>query len=122
MSASGEASLRARIAAHERWASTDDRQAATAPARAGLDARFAAEVDPDGKLDPAVRAERVRSKRKAHFARLAKLSADSRRKAAGARQAGADARELRCAAAELRQAADELESGTGPPGADDRDA
>ena len=40
------ASLRARIAANERWASTDDRHAAAAPARAGFDARFAAEVDP----------------------------------------------------------------------------
>ena len=109
MPASGEASLHARIAAHEKWAKTGDRQAATAPARAGLDARFAAEVDPDGTLDPEVRAELVRSKRQAHFARLALLSAQSRRKAAGARRAAADARELRRTADELRQAADELD-------------
>jgi hypothetical protein len=123
MSASGKASLRARIAAHERWAHTKDRQAATAPARAGLDARFAEQVDPDGTLDPAERDKRVRAKRKAHFARLALLSAESRGKAAVARQAAADARELRRAAAELRQAADELESRAAqPPSRDDADA
>lgn len=65
------------------------------------------------------RAERVRAKRKAHFARLALLSAQSRRKAAGARKAAADSSELRRAAAELQQAADELD-GHATAG-DDRD-
>jgi hypothetical protein len=125
-----DASLRGRIAASERWAHTNDRTAATAPARAGLDARFAAEVDPDGVLDPAELARRIKSKRTAHFARLARLSADSRRKAAAARQTArqtageqrttADAQRT---AAELRQAADALDStASAAPGEDDPQA
>jgi hypothetical protein len=82
-----EASLRARIAAYERWARTADRTAATAAARRGLEARFEREVDPAGELDPAERARRVDAKRKAHFARLALLSAQVRRARADARTA-----------------------------------
>lgn len=82
-----EASLRGRIAAYERWARTADRTAATAPGRRGLEARFEREVDPSGELDPAERARRVDAKRKAHFMRLALLSARSRRAAAEARAA-----------------------------------
>ncbi len=70
-----ERNLIARIAAHESWARTTDRSARTAPARAGLDARFLREADGDP-----VRAEHLR---KAYFARLALQSARSRRKAAG---------------------------------------
>jgi hypothetical protein len=44
--------LRSRIASHVRWSKESDRTAATAPARAGLMARFEREVDPDGVLDP----------------------------------------------------------------------
>jgi hypothetical protein len=114
-----DASLRGRIAASERWAHTSDRTAATAAARAGLDARFAAEVDPEGVLDPAELARRVKSKRIAHFARLARLSADSRRKAATARQAARSTAEAQRMAAELRQAADALEStASAAPGED----
>ena len=82
-----EASLRARIAAHERWAHTADRTAATAPGRAGLEARFEREVDPKGELDPAEHARRVDAKRKAHFMGLALLSVRARRAAAEARAA-----------------------------------
>ena len=66
-------SLRSRIAAHESWARTSNRSARTAPARAALDQKFldAADGDP-------VRAAHLR---KAHFARLALKSAQSRRKA-----------------------------------------
>jgi hypothetical protein len=110
-------SLWASIAANERWAKTSDRSAATAPARAGLDARFEAEVDPDGTLDPAERARRVAAKRRAHFKRLALQSAASRRQAADARRAARDRRdasasaaEARRTAAELRRAADELDN------------
>ena len=46
-------SMVAQIAAAERWGRTADRTAATAPARAGLRAKFAREVDPDGTLDAA---------------------------------------------------------------------
>jgi hypothetical protein len=65
--------LRSRIAAHTSWANTTNRSARTAPARAALDARFLAEADGDP-----IRAEHLR---KAHFARLALKSAQSRRKA-----------------------------------------
>lgn len=108
-----EASLRGRIAALERWARTEDRTAATAPARRGLDARFEHEVDPDGTLDPAERARRVEAKRRAHFTRLALLSARSRRAKAEARTAARvrrTAAELRATAAELRNTADELDT------------
>jgi hypothetical protein len=103
---SADASLRGRIAALERWARTPDRTAATAPARAALDARFAAEVDPDGTLDPAERAKRVSMLRRAHFARLARRSAQKRRLAGDAQAATA----AHQAAAGLRQLADEIES------------
>ena len=66
-------SLHARIAAHESWANTTNRTARTAPGRAALDQKF---LDAAGG-DP-VRAE---SARKAHFLRLARKSAESRRKA-----------------------------------------
>lgn len=71
-----EASLRGRIAAHESWANTEDRPARTAPARAGFDRKF---LDQAGG-DP-VKAAHLR---KAHFARMALKSAQSRRKAKGA--------------------------------------
>jgi hypothetical protein len=113
---SADASLRGRIAAHERWAHTADRRAATAPARRGLEARFEREVDPSGELDPAERARRVDAKRKAHFARLALLSARSRRAARQAREsaaAGGIATGARQIADELRATADQLDAAAG---------
>lgn len=68
-----ERSLAASIAAHDSWANTGDRSARTAPARRALDQRF---LDQAGG-DP-VRAAHLR---KAHFARLALKSAQSRRRA-----------------------------------------
>ncbi len=82
--------LLARIAAHESWANTVDRSARTAPARAALMAKFEAEVDPDGKLDPTERARRAEHKRKAYFQRLALKSAQARRKSPS-RGGGVDA-------------------------------
>jgi hypothetical protein len=111
-----EASLRGRIAAYERWARTSDRAAATAPARRGLDARFEREVDPNGELDPAERARRVEAKRKAHFTRLALLSARSRRAAREAREmtaAGGIVAGARATAQQLRAAADDLDTAAG---------
>lgn len=67
-------SLIAKIGAHERWAAVDDRTAATAPARAGLEQRFLRE----GGGDP-VKAQQIR---KAYFARLALASAQARRRRA----------------------------------------
>lgn len=68
-----ERRLVASIAAHESWAATPNRTARTAPARAALERKFldAADGDP-------VRAAHLK---KAHFARLALKSAQSRRKA-----------------------------------------
>jgi len=74
-----ETRLRASIASHESWARTSDRSARTAPARAGLLARFEREVDPDGVLPPEERARRAEHKRKAYYARLALASAKARR-------------------------------------------
>ena len=71
--------LVARIAAHERWANTADRAAATAPGRKAALARFERLVDPTGTLDPAERARRAEHARKAHFTRLALKSAQARR-------------------------------------------
>lgn len=68
-----ERRLVASIAAHESWAQTEDRSARTAPARRGLDEKFLREAGGDP-----TRAEHLR---KAHFARLALRSAQSRRRA-----------------------------------------
>lgn len=68
-----ERRLRAVIAANESWAQTPDRAARTANARRALDQKFLDQADGDP-----VRAEHLR---KAHYARLALKSAQSRRKA-----------------------------------------
>jgi hypothetical protein len=75
--------LAARVAAHSRWASTDDRTAATAPARKAALDRFEREVDPDGTLPPTERAVRAEHARKAYFYRLALASAKARRARSG---------------------------------------
>lgn len=80
---SAERALSARMAAHTRWAKTEDRIAATAPMRKAFIERFEREVDPDGKLDPAERAKRAENLRRAHFARLSLKAAQARRKRAG---------------------------------------
>lgn len=68
-----ERRLSASLAAHASWANTPDRTARTSPARRALNQKF---LDAAGG-DP-VRAEHLR---KAHFARLALKSAQSRRRA-----------------------------------------
>jgi hypothetical protein len=78
-----ERSLRAKLAAHERWARQDGRTG-TEKARAAFLAGFEAKVDPDGVLSPEERRRRAESARKAHFARLALASAKARRKSAAA--------------------------------------
>jgi hypothetical protein len=75
--------LRAQIAAHIRW-SLEDPTANAVRAQAGLVARFERQVDPDGTLEPAERARRVESARKAHMKRLALKSANTRRRRAEA--------------------------------------
>ena len=74
-------SLVAQIAAAERWGRTPDRTAATAPARAGLRAKFEREVDPDGTLDPAELGRRVDQLVRAHMLRMSVKAKASRRKA-----------------------------------------
>lgn len=72
----------AKLAAHTSWAKTEDRSARTQAARDGLLAKFEREVDPGGVLDPAERAARAESARRAHYQRLALKSAQARRKKA----------------------------------------
>ncbi|MGY1660764.1 hypothetical protein ACI78Q_06005 [Geodermatophilus sp. SYSU D00705] len=91
-SPASERALRARLAARVSWANTADRSARTAPARAGLMAKFERDVDPDGTLPPAERARCVASAKKAHYTRLALRSAQARRaKAAETRESAVDA-------------------------------
>lgn len=85
-----ERRLVAQIAAYESWARTPNRTARTANARQALDAKFLEQAGGDP-----VRAE---SLRKAHFARLALKSAQSRRRAREATEA-AEAAEAELASA-----------------------
>lgn len=90
-----EQSLRAKIAAHSRWARTPDRTAATSRARQAADARFERQVDPSGSMDPAVRARLAENARKAYFTKLALRSAQARKARRKADQIDAEvAREL----------------------------
>ncbi len=91
--------LIARIAAAERWSRTEDRAAATAPARRAFADRFERQVDPDGVLAPAERALRAAHARSAHMQRMALRSAQARRRIAEATD------ELQRAQSELRGAA-----------------
>ena len=74
-------SMVAQIAASERWGRTLDRTAATAPARAGLRAKFAREADPAGTLDPVELERRVDSLMRAHMLRMSLAAKSARRKA-----------------------------------------
>jgi hypothetical protein len=78
---------RGRIGAYRQWSQTPDRAAHTEPARRAFLARFENEVDPDGTLDPATRAELAAYRRKEYFTRLAFASARAR----AAKKGGADA-------------------------------
>jgi hypothetical protein len=85
-----ERRLAGQAAAHRRWAFTDDRTMATAPARAGLDAKFERQVDPEGKLTPQERAKRAESLRKAFYSGMALKSAQARRRKRAAPKATRD--------------------------------
>ena len=74
-----EMALRGRIGAYRLHATHDPRET-TKPARVAFNARFLREVDPEGKLPEAERQRRAEAARKAYFARLARLSAQARRK------------------------------------------
>ena len=72
--------LRARIAAHTSWTNTENRTTRTEAARKAAGDRFAKQVDPNGVLDPAGRAARAASAKKAYFLALAAKSAAARRR------------------------------------------
>lgn len=75
-----ERSLRGRLAAHASWSRTADPTARTANARQAFRDRFEREVDPLGELPEPERRRRAESARKAHYTRLALLSAQARRR------------------------------------------
>ena len=56
-----------------------DSRETSAPGRAAFLARFEADVDPDGRLDPEERRRRAEHARSAYFARLALASVAARR-------------------------------------------
>jgi hypothetical protein len=72
--------MRASLAAHSRWAREPDREKAMRPALNGMLARFEREVDPDGALDPAERAKRAESAKKAYYKALQLKSSRARGK------------------------------------------
>ena len=77
-----EMSRRGRIGAHRLHATHDPRET-TAKARETFLTQFEREVDPDGALSPEERQRRAEHAKKAHFTRLARLSAAARRKDRG---------------------------------------
>lgn len=77
-----ERSLRARLAAHESWAKTEDRTARTHAGRESFYRRFEDEVDPERTLPEEERRKRAESARKAYYYRLALKSAQARRRKA----------------------------------------
>jgi hypothetical protein len=77
--------LRSRIAAREKWATTNDRTAATAAARRAFADRFIREArERYGDLPADDLARRAEHLRKAYFARLTLRSAQARRARAAA--------------------------------------
>ena len=62
------------------WArkTRQERQDATAPARAGLKRSWEKKADPDGRMDETELAEAVARLKKAHLARMARRSAEAR--------------------------------------------
>jgi hypothetical protein len=74
------ATLRGRIGAYVQHSRHDPRET-TRAARSAFLARFECQVDPQGLLPEPERRRRAESARKAHFARMAFLSARARRRA-----------------------------------------
>ncbi len=74
-----EMARRGRIGAYARLSKYDSADL-TAPARAAFLDKFEQAVDPDGILPPQERQRRATYARKAHFIRLARLSAAARSK------------------------------------------
>ena len=87
---SQDAALRGRIGAY-RLHATHNSTEITAPARRAFLARFEAEVDPTGTLSPEERHRRTEMALRAHMARLAHRSAQSRRRSQRQNGGGGDA-------------------------------
>lgn len=71
--------LRLQAAVNESWSRTENRSARTHNARMAAWDRFEKQVDPEGKLPPALRAKMAENARKAHFQRMALKSVEARR-------------------------------------------
>jgi hypothetical protein len=95
----------AKIAANTHWSKVPDRAARTAGARGAFLQKFEREVDPDGVMSPADRAKAAENARKAHFQRLARRSAQARKRAAAA-TAEAEVAEAELAEAEAQETED----------------
>ena len=78
------ARLLGRLGAYAHHSRHDARES-TAAARAAFVSKFEREVDPTCELEESERLRRAECARKAHFARLALLSADARRRKRNAR-------------------------------------
>ena len=74
-----EMALRGRIGAHVTHSRHDAREL-TAPAREAFNSKFEREVDPDCALPIEERRRRAEHARRAHMARISRLSAIARRK------------------------------------------
>ena len=72
--------LRGRVGAYRRWATTEDRREATAPARAAFMRRFEDAVDPNRVLAPHERAIRAEFARRAYMAELSRRRVATRRR------------------------------------------
>ncbi|ORA20045.1 hypothetical protein BST14_02645 [Mycobacterium arosiense ATCC BAA-1401 = DSM 45069] len=74
----------ASIASNISWGRTIDRAARTLPARRAALERFEKLADPDGVLEPSVRLQMAEKLRHAHYQRMARKSAQARKRRANA--------------------------------------
>lgn len=81
-----ERRARASKAALTGWLNTVDRSARGRQGHAGLLAKFAREIDPDGTMNPAERARLVKTREKLHMADMQLKAAKARRRRAEERQ------------------------------------
>ncbi len=79
-----DTALRGRIGAYARWARTEDRVAATEPARSAFMRRFEDQVDPQRLLSDQERASRAHFAMRAYMADLTRRRLLSRRRKQGA--------------------------------------
>jgi hypothetical protein len=82
-------SLPHQIAANIRWSKEDPTEQGI-KMRAGLDAKFLREVDPNNELPEPERLRRAESARKAYYQRIALISAKARKARAGFAGGGDD--------------------------------